>query len=63
MVIQIFLFLLIKKYNLNKTDTYEFRVTSTNGNHCKSREEFLNMEGDLLMHSFGEENSKNFRFV
>ena len=61
MVIQIFLFLLIKKYNLNKTDTYEFRVTSANGNYWQSREECINMGGDLLMHNFGEEGSQYFK--
>jgi len=40
--------------------TYEFRITSTAANYWQSREECLNMGGDLLMHNFGEEGSKYF---
>ena len=51
------------KLSYNETDTYEFRITSTNGNYWQSREECLNMGGDLLMHNFAEEGSKYFKFI
>jgi len=40
--------------------TFEFRITSATGDYWQSREECLNMGGDLLMHNFGEEGAKYF---
>merc|ERR1712183_548484 len=45
----------IKDTFMDKFITYEFKITPNRGNYWECREQCLDMGGDLLYHSFGEE--------